>query len=69
MANIWGGDKPVIEAAGDGLKDYVFPGMTAFWATIAKACSLFSKSPNCPNLSQESSELTITYAAFVQRFT
>ncbi|EKA3119660.1 ABC transporter substrate-binding protein [Vibrio alginolyticus] len=31
MANIWGGDKPVLEAAGDGLKDYVFPGMTAFW--------------------------------------
>ena len=40
MANIWGGDKPVIEAAGDGLKDYVFPGMTAFWGDDSEGMKL-----------------------------
>jgi len=31
MSNIWGGDKPVFRAAGEGIKDYVFPTMTPFW--------------------------------------
>lgn len=32
MSNIWGGDKKVFEAAGEGIKDYVFPTMTPFWS-------------------------------------
>ncbi len=31
MSNIWGGDKPVFKAAGEGIKDYIFPTMTPFW--------------------------------------
>lgn len=31
MSNIWGGDKNVFEAAGEGIKDYIFPTMTPFW--------------------------------------
>ena len=31
MSNIWGGDKKVFEAAGEGIKDYIFPTMTPFW--------------------------------------
>lgn len=31
MSNIWGGDKKIFSAAGEGIKDYVFPTMTPFW--------------------------------------
>ncbi|MDX2369685.1 MAG: ABC transporter substrate-binding protein [Colwellia sp.] len=31
MSSIWGGDKNVFNAAGDGIKDYIFPTMTPFW--------------------------------------
>jgi len=31
MSNIWGGDKNVFKAAGEGIKDYIFPTMTPFW--------------------------------------
>ncbi|MDX1353616.1 MAG: ABC transporter substrate-binding protein [Thiomicrorhabdus sp.] len=31
MSNIWGGDKKIFQAAGEGIKDYVFPAMTPFW--------------------------------------
>jgi branched-chain amino acid transport system substrate-binding protein len=31
MSNIWGGDKEVFEAGGEGIKDYIFPTMTPFW--------------------------------------
>lgn len=31
MSNIWGGDKKVFEAAGEGIKDYIFPTMNPFW--------------------------------------
>jgi branched-chain amino acid transport system substrate-binding protein len=31
MSNIWGGDKQVFQAAGPGIKDYIFPTMTPFW--------------------------------------
>lgn len=31
MSNIWGGDKKIFEAAGEGIKDYIFPAMTPFW--------------------------------------
>ncbi|QIZ75955.1 ABC transporter substrate-binding protein [Ferrimonas lipolytica] len=32
MANIWGGDRLIFEAAGDGIKDYIFPTMGPFWS-------------------------------------
>jgi len=32
MSNIWGGDKKVFSAAGEGIKDYIFPTMTPFWS-------------------------------------
>lgn len=32
MSNIWGGDKKVFEAAGEGIKDYIFPTMNPFWS-------------------------------------
>ncbi|WP_426414618.1 ABC transporter substrate-binding protein [Aestuariirhabdus sp. LZHN29] len=35
MSNIWGGDKPIFEAAGAGVKDYIFPAMTPFWEDTA----------------------------------
>ncbi|QBG34819.1 ABC transporter substrate-binding protein [Litorilituus sediminis] len=31
MSNIWGGDQKVFEAAGEGIKNYIFPTMTPFW--------------------------------------
>jgi len=31
MTNIWGADKPFLEAAGEDIKDYTFPTMTPFW--------------------------------------
>ena len=31
MSNIWGGDKVIFNAAGEGIKDYIFPTMTPFW--------------------------------------
>ncbi|MFT6918469.1 MAG: branched-chain amino acid transport system substrate-binding protein [Cognaticolwellia sp.] len=31
MSNIWGGDKNIFAAAGEGIKDYIFPTMTPFW--------------------------------------
>lgn len=31
MSNIWGGDKKIFNAAGEGIKDYIFPTMTPFW--------------------------------------
>ncbi len=31
MSNIWGGDRGVFEATGEGIKDYIFPTMTPFW--------------------------------------
>ncbi|PKG58484.1 branched-chain amino acid ABC transporter substrate-binding protein [Shewanella sp. GutDb-MelDb] len=31
MSNIWGGDKLVFKAAGEGVKNYIFPTMTPFW--------------------------------------
>ncbi|MCP4323810.1 MAG: ABC transporter substrate-binding protein [Alteromonadales bacterium] len=31
MSNIWGGDKNVFSAAGEGIKNYIFPTMTPFW--------------------------------------
>lgn len=31
MSNIWGGDKQVFKAAGEGIKNYIFPTMTPFW--------------------------------------
>ncbi len=31
MANIWGADRDFFEAAGDDVKDYIFPTMTPFW--------------------------------------
>ena len=31
MSNIWGGDKEVFEAGGEGIKNYIFPTMTPFW--------------------------------------
>ncbi|MEH6445173.1 MAG: ABC transporter substrate-binding protein [Oceanospirillaceae bacterium] len=31
MSNIWGGDKKTFAAAGEGIKDYIFPSMTPFW--------------------------------------
>ncbi|MBY6094084.1 ABC transporter substrate-binding protein [Ferrimonas balearica] len=40
MANIWGGDRQVFEAAGDGIKDYIFPTMTPFWDDPAPGMSL-----------------------------
>ncbi|RRJ83451.1 ABC transporter substrate-binding protein [Aestuariirhabdus litorea] len=40
MSNIWGGDKPIFEAAGAGVKDYIFPAMTPFWEDDAPGMSL-----------------------------
>ncbi|MBY5921722.1 ABC transporter substrate-binding protein [Ferrimonas balearica] len=40
MANIWGGDRQVFEAAGDGIKDYIFPTMTPFWDDPAPGMKL-----------------------------
>ncbi|MBY6186452.1 ABC transporter substrate-binding protein [Marinobacter hydrocarbonoclasticus] len=40
MANIWGGDRTVFEAAGDGIKDYIFPTMTPFWEDTAPGMTL-----------------------------
>ena len=31
MSNVWGGDKKTFSAIGEGVKDYIFPAMTAFW--------------------------------------
>ena len=31
MSNIWGGDRMLFEAVGNGIQDYVFPAMTPFW--------------------------------------
>ncbi|WP_416351551.1 ABC transporter substrate-binding protein [Parashewanella curva] len=31
MSNIWGGDRKIFEAIGEGVKDYIFPTMTPFW--------------------------------------
>ena len=31
MSNIWGGGTGVFKAAGEGIKDYIFPTMTPFW--------------------------------------
>lgn len=40
MSNIWGGDKKVFEAAGEGIKDYIFPTMTPFWYDDVKGMKL-----------------------------
>ena len=32
MSNIWGGDRKTFAAAGEGIKDYIFPAMTPFWS-------------------------------------
>ncbi len=40
MSNIWGGDKALFNAAGDGIKDYVFPTMTPFWGDDAPGMKL-----------------------------
>jgi len=40
MSNIWGGDKKLFQAAGDGVKDYVFPTMTPFWNDDAPGMKL-----------------------------
>ncbi|WP_028109603.1 ABC transporter substrate-binding protein [Ferrimonas futtsuensis] len=40
MSNIWGGDKKVFEAAGEGIKDYIFPTMTPFWTDEVPGMSL-----------------------------
>lgn len=32
MSNIWGGDKKIFKAVGEGIKDYIFPAMTPFWS-------------------------------------
>ncbi len=40
MSNIWGGDKKVFEAAGEGIKDYIFPTMTPFWHDDVKGMKL-----------------------------
>lgn len=40
MSNIWGGDKKVFEAAGEGIKDYIFPTMTPFWSDEAPGMKL-----------------------------
>ncbi len=40
MSNIWGGDKKVFEAAGEGIKDYIFPTMTPFWNDDASGMKL-----------------------------
>lgn len=40
MSNIWGGDRQVFEAAGEGIKDYIFPTMTPFWTDKALGMKL-----------------------------
>ena len=40
MSNIWGGDKKVFEAAGEGIKNYIFPTMTPFWSDDAPGMKL-----------------------------
>jgi branched-chain amino acid transport system substrate-binding protein len=40
MSNIWGGDKKVFEAAGEGIKDYIFPTMTPVWSDEAPGMKL-----------------------------
>ena len=40
MSNIWGGDKKTFAAAGEGIKDYIFPAMTPFWNDDAAGMSL-----------------------------
>ena len=40
MSNIWGGERKLIEAAGDGIKDYIFPTMTPFWDSDAEGMKL-----------------------------
>lgn len=40
MSNIWGGDKKIFQAAGEGIKDYVFPTMTPFWTDEAPGMKL-----------------------------
>ena len=40
MSNIWGGDKPVFKAAGEGIKNYIFPTMTPFWNSKAPGMKL-----------------------------
>ena len=40
MSNIWGGDKDLFNAAGDGIKDYIFPTMTPFWGDDAPGMKL-----------------------------
>ena len=40
MSNIWGGDRNFFEAAGSGLKNYVFPTMTPFWTDTAPGMKL-----------------------------
>ena len=43
MSNIWGGDKEIFNAIGDGVKDYVFPTMTPFWSDDVKGMELVHK--------------------------
>lgn len=40
MANIWGGDKKIFKAVGEGIKDYIFPAMTPFWNDDVPAMKL-----------------------------
>ncbi|MBA6340900.1 ABC transporter substrate-binding protein [Colwellia sp. MB02u-10] len=40
MSNIWGGDKNIFAAAGEGIKDYIFPTMTPFWNDDAPGMKL-----------------------------
>ena len=43
MSNIWGGDKEIFNAIGDGVIDYVFPTMTPFWSDDVKGMKLVHK--------------------------
>ena len=43
MSNIWGGDKEIFKAIGDGVKDYIFPTMTPFWADDVVGMKLVRK--------------------------
>ncbi|MDP2560310.1 ABC transporter substrate-binding protein [Psychrobium sp. 1_MG-2023] len=43
MSNIWGGDKKIFQAGGEGIKNYVFPTMTPFWTDTSPGMALIKE--------------------------
>jgi len=57
MSNIWGGDSKTFAAAGEGIKDYIFPAMTPFWDDSAPGMTLVREISKMSDKSGEKSRL------------